>query len=167
MFLKTFDASVFLLAIPVTISFVVGIILVYFNHQRSMMAQKKLKSHFFNQVENEKIKISRELHDSVSPFTLPLKEFIKNKGHFDEANNTIWLKEIEKFETYLSNINNNIYPVELLEGDLFEALEKLARRLSTQNTKIEIHTEVQGKVAKPNAIQALSLIHISEPTRQP
>lgn len=161
MFSKSFDASVFLLSIPLTISFVVGITLVYFNHQRSIRAQKKLKSHFFQQVENEKIKISRELHDSISPFTIPLKEFIKKRGIFNEENNKQWLAEIERFETYLSNINNSIFPSELLEADLFNALEKISNRLSSDTAKIEVYTEVSAVVSKSNAIQVFRIIQES------
>lgn len=161
MLLKAFDPSVLLLAIPIIICFLIGGILIYINYQRNVKIQKKLKSNFLFQIENEKIKISRELHDAVTPFTLPLKEFIKKRGHFTDENAAEWLNEINNFESYLSSINERIFPTELLEGDFFEALQKMAERLYSETNKIEIHTDVSLTLSKANSIQIFRIIQES------
>ena len=107
---KTFESYILLFSIPILISFLVGGLLVNINFRRSVRIQKKLKSNFLYQIENEKIKISRELHDSIAPLTLPIKEFIRNHGCFNYENDKEWLEEINKFEVYLSKINDSIFP---------------------------------------------------------
>ena len=135
--------------------------LVYYHRIRSLKLQKKLKERFFHEVESEKIRISRELHDAIAPFTLPLKEFIVNDGSFNSENKNNWLQEVNKFETYLTQINENIFPAELLEGDLFEALQKLKTRLSTTTTKIEIHSDIYDTITKSNSVQVYRIIQES------
>jgi len=161
MLLKAFDPSVLLLAIPIIICFLIGGIFIYINYRRNVKIQKKLKTNFLFQIENEKIKISRELHDAVTPFTLPLKELIKKRGHFTDDNATEWLNQIHNFESYLSAINERIFPTELLEGDLFEALQKLAEKLYSENNKIEIHNDVHLTISKANSIQIFRIVQES------
>jgi len=150
-----------LLVIPLGIITFTGFMLIYYHRIRSLKLQKKLKERFFHEVESEKIKISRELHDAIAPFTLPLKEFIVNDGTFNSENKNNWLQEVNKFETYLTQINENIFPAELLEGDLFEALQKLKTRLSTASTKIEIHSDIYDTITKSNSVQVYRIIQES------
>lgn len=155
---KTFESYFLLFTIPIIISFIVGGLLIYFNYRRSVKIQKRLKAQFLFQIENEKIKISRELHDAVAPFTLPLKEFVKRRGSFTDENSKGWLSDINRFESYLSAINETIFPAELLEGDLFQALQKLAIRLSTDTKRIEVHSEVFSSLSRSQSIQIFRVL---------
>lgn len=161
MFQKELNPELLFLTIPIAAMGIVGILFFLGNRKRSLNVQKKLKSKFLFEIENEKIKISRELHDVVAPFTLPLKEMIKNNGSLDEINKNIWLQEVDKFEHYLSNINETIFPPELLEGDLFEALNKLKNRLYHVNTKIELHSVISEDISRSNSIQIFRIIQES------
>ena len=161
MFSNNLTYEILLLATPLGILTITGFMLIYYHRKRSLKIQKKLKVKFLDEIENEKIRISRELHDAVSPFTLPLKEFIKNNGQFNERNQENWLEQISKFENYLSNINETIFPPELLEGDLFEALNKMKNRLYKETTKIEVHTEVSGIISKFKSIHIFRIIQES------
>lgn len=161
MFQNLINPEILLLSISVIIVVFVGLSLIITHRKRSLAIQKKLKSKFLFETESEKIRISRELHDAIAPFTLPLKEFIVNEGSFNSENKNNWLQEVNKFETYLTQINENIFPAELLEGDLFEALQKLKLRLSTTSTKIEIHSDTHGSITKSNSVQVYRIIQES------
>lgn len=161
MFQNLINPEILLLSISVIIVVFVGLSLIITHRKRSLAIQKKLKSKFLFETESEKIRISRELHDAIAPFTLPLKEFIVNDGSFNSVNKNNWLQEVNKFETYLTQINENIFPAELLEGDLFEALQKLKTRLSTTSTKIEIHSDTHGLITKSNSVQVYRIIQES------
>lgn len=161
MFQNLINPEILLLSISVIIVVFVGLSLIITHRKRSLAIQKKLKSKFLFETESEKIRISRELHDAIAPFTLPLKEFIVNDGSFNSENKNNWLQEVNKFETYLTQINENIFPAELLEGDLFEALQKLKTRLSTTSTKIEIHSDTHGLITKSNSVQVYRIIQES------
>lgn len=161
MFQKELNPELLFLTIPIAAMGIVGILFFLGNRKRSLNVQKKLKSKFLFEIENEKIKISRELHDVVAPFTLPLKEMIKTNSSLDEINKNNWLQEVDKFEQYLSNINETIFPPELLEGDLFEALNKLKNRLYNGNTKIEIHSVIAEDISRSNSIQIFRIIQES------
>lgn len=155
---KIFEPYILLFAIPILLSFLVGSLFIYINYQRSVKIHKKLKSNFLYQIENEKIKISRELHDSITPFTLPLKEFIGRRGCFTDDNENRWIKEINNFESHLSKINESIFPSELLEGDLIEAIQKLVARLSSENKIFEIQSDLHSNISNANSIQIFRII---------
>jgi signal transduction histidine kinase len=155
---KTFESYILLFSVPILISFLLGSLLVYINFCRNVRIQKKLKSNFLYQIENEKIKISRELHDSIMPLTLPLKEFIRKRGSFTDENEKEWLSEINNFEVYLSKINDNIFPSELLDGDLIVAIQKLVSRLTSENKIFEIQSNLDSSISKANSIQIFRII---------
>lgn len=149
------------LAVPLGILTLTGLMLIHYHRKRSLTIQKKLKERLLLEIESEKMRISRELHDAVAPFTLPLKEFIFNNGIFSSENKDNWMQEVNKFEDYLTQINENIFPPELLEGDLFEALQNLKLRLSNQSTKIEIHSDINDNISKSNSVQVYRIIQES------
>ena len=109
MFQNLINPEILLLSISVIIVVFVGLSLIITHRKRSLAIQKKLKSKFLFETESEKIRISRELHDAIAPFTLPLKEFIVNDGSFNSENKNNWLQEVNKFETYLTQINTVLY----------------------------------------------------------
>jgi len=158
MFQKTFESFFLLMVIPIVICFLAGFAFIYFNYKRSIRNQKKIKSHYFDQIENEKIKISRELHDAIAPFTFPLKEFIKKRGYITIEDEMTWLKEIGAFENYLTNINDTIFPSELLDGNLKVALQIMTQKLCTEKRKIVLHTDFSIKISNQYSIQIFRIV---------
>ena len=158
---NTFESYILLFAIPILISFLAGSILIYIHHQRSIRIQKKIKSNFLNQIENEKILISRELHDAIAPFTLPLKEFIKKRGFITSEDEITWLNEISSFEAYLTKINESIFPSELLDGNLKVALQIMTQKLCTENRKIVLYSEFSSKISNQHSIQIFRIVQES------
>jgi glucose-6-phosphate-specific signal transduction histidine kinase len=92
-----------------------------------------MRSNLIEIGENEKLKISRELHDSLGGFLVPLKGFVSQNGKIDGANQQFWQQHIAQFEHYISSINENIYPSELLENNLGEALNGLINSFAYSN----------------------------------
>jgi signal transduction histidine kinase len=158
---KPFDSYVLLFSIPILFGFIIGGIFVYINYRRSVLIHKKQKNHFLVQVENEKIIISRELHDAIAPFTLPLKEFIKKRGVITIEDENTWLNEINKFEAYLTNINETIFPSELLDGDLKVALQIMTQKLNNENKKIVLHAQFSSNISKQFSIQIFRIVQES------
>jgi nitrate/nitrite-specific signal transduction histidine kinase len=161
MFQKPFDSYVLLFAIPILSGFIIGGFFVYINYRRSVLIYKKQKNHFLLQIENEKIIISRELHDAIAPFTLPLKEFFKKRGIITIEDENTWLNEINKFEAYLTNINESIFPSELLDGDLNVALQIMTQKLITENKKIVLHAQFTSNISKQFSIQIFRIVQES------
>jgi hypothetical protein len=155
---ETFDSSVYFFIIPILISFLIGGFFIFINYRRSVLFHKKQKNHFLFLIENEKIKISRELHDTIAPFTIPLKEFIKKRGCISIEDEKVWLKEIDTFEAYLTKINEKIFPSELLDGDLKVALQILTQRLNTENKRIGLHAEFSSKISNEYSIQIFRIV---------
>lgn len=158
---SSIESYILLFTILIFISFFLGAVFIYLNYRRSILIQKKIKSNYLFQIENEKIKISRELHDAIAPFTLPLKEFIKKRGFITSEDEINWLDEIAAFETYLTNINESIFPSELLDGNLNVALQILTQKLCTENRKIVLHTEFSSKISNQHSIQIFRIIQES------
>jgi signal transduction histidine kinase len=158
---KTFESYILLFAIPIIFGFLIGSAFVFINYRRSVIIHKKQKNHFLFIIENEKIKISRELHDAIAPFTLPLKEFIKKRGCISIEEEKVWLNEINRFEDYLTKINEKIFPSELLDGNLKVALQVMTQKLCTKNRKIILHTEFSTKISNQHSIQIFRIIQES------
>ena len=153
-----FESYLLLFTVLIFISFFLGAFFIFINYRRSIVIQKKIKSNYLNQIENEKIKISRELHDAIAPFTLPLKEFIKKKGIITNEDEITWLNEIGAFETYLTNINEKIFPSELLDGNLNVALQKMTQKLCSENRVIILHTDFNTNISNQDSIQIFRII---------
>jgi len=161
MFSRIFEPQVLLLAIPIFVCFGIGALLIYRYSIKSLKIQRRLKSQFLYQIENEKIKISRELHDAIAPFTMPLKEFIKKRGFITIEDEITWLNEISSFEAYLTKINESIFPSELLDGNLKVALQIMTQKLCTENRKIILHAEFSTKISNQHSIQIFRIIQES------
>jgi hypothetical protein len=158
---KTFDSYILLFAIPTLLGFVIGGAFVFINYRRNVSIQKKQKNHFLFLIENEKIKISRELHDAIAPFTFPLKEFIKKRGCISIEDEKVWMNEINRFENYLTKINEKIFPSELLDGNLKVALQIMTKKLCSENRKIELYTEFSASISNQHSIQIFRIVQES------
>lgn len=133
---NSFVSDYFFFLIPVTTGVCILVFLFYFAYLRHYKNLRVLRFRAFENLENEKLKISRELHDSLGAFLVPLKGFVSQNGKIDGSNQQFWQQHITQFEHYISGINENIYPSELLENNLGEALNSLASTFAYANCKL-------------------------------
>jgi len=130
-----FNISVFYL-IVISAGVCVLFLFFYFLHLRRVRMLFAMRSNFYENLEQEKLKISRELHDSLGAFLVPLKGIVSQNGIVDASKQEFWQNHITQFENYISGINENIYPSELLENNLGEALNSLASTFAYANCKL-------------------------------
>jgi nitrate/nitrite-specific signal transduction histidine kinase len=101
------------------------------------------------------------LHDAIAPFTFPLKEFIKKRGCISIEDEKVWMNEINRFENYLTKINEKIFPSELLDGNLKVALQIMTKKLCSENRKIELYTEFSASISNQHSIQIFRIVQES------
>lgn len=123
---------------PLILGLSLLVFLFYFAYLRHYKNLRVLRFRAFENLENEKLKISRELHDSLGAFLVPLKGFMNNNGQFDSTNIDFWNKHVSDFENFISTLNENLYPSELLENNLGEALNGLASSFNYSNCQLII-----------------------------
>lgn len=119
-----FNISIFYL-IVISAGVCVLFLFFYFLHLRRVRMLFAMRSNFYENLEQEKLKISRELHDSLGAFLVPLKGIVSQNGIVDASKQEFWQNHITQFENYISGINENIYPSEMLENNLGDALNSL------------------------------------------
>lgn len=124
--------------IIITIGIFTLLLFFFLFYQRQAKLLCKIRSNFINNIENEKLRITRELHDSLGAFLIPLKGFINSHGQFDSSNADFWNQHVSNFETYISGMNENLYPSELLDNNLGQALNGLSSSLNYSNCKLII-----------------------------
>lgn len=121
----------------------IGIIIVFFilKHQKE---KQKLQALFSQQLietqENEKQRISRELHDSVGQNIL----FIKNQLSKTNANNNVSaiLETVNQTIAEVRNISKDLYPNQLEKYGLAAAIENLGEKV-TESCGIFISADFQ------------------------
>ncbi len=124
--------------IPVISCVFLMVLVFYFSYLRHIRNLRVLRFRAFENLENEKLRITRELHDSLGAFLIPLKGFINSNGQFDSSNADFWNQHVSNFETYISSMNENLYPSELLDNNLGQALNGLSSSLNYSNCKLII-----------------------------
>jgi two-component system, NarL family, sensor kinase len=124
-----FNISVFYL-IVISAGVCVLFLFFYFLHLRRVRMLFAMRSNFYENLEQEKLKISRELHDSLGAFLVPLKGIVSQNGIVDASKQEFWQNHITQFENYISGINENIYPSEMLENNLGDALNSLSNNFN-------------------------------------
>lgn len=116
--------------IPLTTGVCILVFLFYFTYLRHNRNLRLLRFRAFENLEQEKLKISRELHDSLGAFLVPVKGFMNRNGQFDSTNVDFWTKHVSDFENYIGNVNENLYPSELLDNNLGEALNSISNNFN-------------------------------------
>ncbi len=124
-----FNISVFYL-IVISAGVCVLFLFFYFSYLRKVRMLFTMRSNFYENLEQEKLKISRELHDSLGAFLVPVKGFMNRNGQFDSTNVDFWTKHVSDFENYIGNVNENLYPSELLDNNLGEALNSISNNFN-------------------------------------
>jgi glucose-6-phosphate-specific signal transduction histidine kinase len=68
---------------------------------------------------------------------------------------------LKKYEQYLANLNESIYPADLLEGTIYNALNNLARLLSSDKLAVSIDIQSKLEVHKNFSIHIYRIIQES------
>lgn len=132
---KLFITDYFYFLVPMLAGVCVLLILCYLFYHRQLKIIVKLRTNFMDLLENEKLKISRELHDSMGPFLVPLKGFVKQSDHFVSADRVFWNDHISRFENHIGGLNERLYPSELLENNVGDALNGISSNFMFSDTK--------------------------------
>jgi len=88
--------------------------------------------------DSDRAELSRELHDVVGSFLVPLKAEVESKKGDQKEQ---WAKRITAFEAFIQQTSHTIYPDYIFHGNLYKALTKLNEFLSTSETKVDVHVE--------------------------
>jgi signal transduction histidine kinase len=150
----------FLINIPIFVISVGSILVLLNTYNRYVRISKSMRMKFLSDIEKEKRTISQELHDSISSFTILLKDYFTNSIQGDNERKE-WLKEIYNFEKNTSNLNENIYPSEFLEGNLYTALQSYIKSFRKTNLDISLWIRDQPNIPSKYGIQIYRIIQES------
>lgn len=145
----------------------ISVFFIYRNYQHKQ--DKKLQKEIFLQQElatkslfegeqNERIRIARDLHDSVGQMLSLVKMNLSSQEQTSENENIQSL--VDKTISEVRNISHNLIPEELNFG-IFPALENLADKVnSSSKTKIELQIPEEIKLIKFQKQNELSIYRI-------
>jgi hypothetical protein len=91
-----FDLNILVVAAPIIYIAMGTAILFYFFMVKNRRIENKFRLNHFGEIESGKKAISREIHDSVSEYTLPLKQYFKGEYKNSNKPDIDWLALIEK-----------------------------------------------------------------------
>lgn len=114
--------------------------------------KKKIRNTRVEMIESfdvDRATLSRELHDVVGSFLIPLKSTSERMEPLEKAK---WDERILTFERFIQQTSKTIYPEYIYDGDLSQALNKLSSFLSTDSTKIMVH--VTEAIILPKTIES-------------
>ena len=144
-----------LFSIPIMLIIVAFALMLYYTYTRSLRLQKHLKTHFLSSLEEERKSISREMHDTISVFSISMKNNIQQHEDIKAYEKAAWLEQIIAFEKNIQDINELLYPIELKHGSLFSALDRLCLILQKSGKTVMIINKCSN-INIPNQ----SIIHI-------
>ena len=120
--------------------------------------KKKIRTTRAEMIESfdfDRATLSRELHDVVGSFLIPLKAAAEEMKPLEKAK---WDDRILTFELFIKQTSRTIYPEYIYDGDLSQALNKLSSFLSTDSTKIMVHITEEMTLPKTIESQCFKLI---------
>jgi signal transduction histidine kinase len=122
----------------------VGLMITYYFYRKNKLEkefQQKIAFYLLHAQEEERQRISKELHDSVGQNIL----FIKNQINSDmsSADLTKLRKSVDTALEELRNISKNLYPNQLEKYGLIAAVESLAEEVN-QHSSIFVSSDLEG-----------------------
>ena len=156
-----YDINILAVVAPIIYIAVGATIISYYFLAKSRRIGYEYKLKHFEDIESEKRKISREIHDSISEYTFPLKQYFRGERINSISTNEEWLGIIEKYERYLANLNETLYPSELLEGNIYGAIKHLAKVLESDTLLISVDIQTKVEIIKDHEIHIFRIIQES------
>ena len=150
-----------LINIPVFIVSIGTFLILFGTYKRFTRISKEIRLKFITDLEKEKRQISRELHDSISSFTIRLKDYFSNDENIEMNERRLWVEEILNFEMYMANINENIYPSEFLEGNIYTALECYINTYKESSLNISLWINDEPEIHRRDGIHIYRIIQES------
>ena len=144
-----------LFSIPIMLFIVVFVLLLYYTYARSVRLQHQLRNRYLTNLEEERKRISRELHDTMSVFSISFKNYIHQHQAIAASEKEAWQEQIINFEKNIQDINELLYPIELKHGNVYSALERLSMLLSKSGKTLRLHNQCTNFQMPPQ-----SAIHI-------
>jgi two-component system, NarL family, sensor kinase len=143
--------------------FILSSILLYFFQFKKRIKNKniedqKLNSVIFESEQKERIRIARDLHDSIGQKLAVMKMLLPN----DESNkNNLKISQfLEEAANEVRLISHNLLP-EILNLGLIKAIEELVDKInSSENIKVELETSINSKNLNLSKQIELSLYRI-------
>jgi two-component system, NarL family, sensor kinase len=144
-----------LYSIPIMLFIVAFVMLLYYTYARSVRLQKQMRHRYLSNLEEERKQISRELHDTMSVFSISFKNYIHHHQFITASEKETWKAQIITFEKNIQDINELLYPIELKHGNVYTALERLSRLLLKSGNIVRLHNQCEHINLSPQ-----SAIHI-------
>ncbi|HTN47072.1 MAG TPA: sensor histidine kinase [Flavipsychrobacter sp.] len=150
--------------IILTIAFaLLGLISIYILQNRKRVRiekeeERKINSAIFESEQKERIRIARDLHDSIGQ-KLSVMKMLMSLEH-DEENKAKVVRYLDEAVTEVRTISHNLIP-EVLNFGLVSALEDIADRInSTENIHVDFKADEQLQKTALNRQTELSLYRI-------
>ena len=81
-----------LFSIPIMLFILAFVLLLYNNYVRYVRTQQKLKHRYLSNLEEERKRISRDLHDTISVFTISIKSKIQKEIQISNIQKQDWIE---------------------------------------------------------------------------
>lgn len=150
-----------LFSIPIMLFIVAFVLLLYYTYARSVRLQHQLRNRYLTNLEEERKRISRELHDTMSVFTISLKNNIYQEACFSDIKKQEWTAQIIHFESNITDLNELLYPTEIIHGNLYSALDRLSSLLHKSGKQVSIYNTSQLTLSTKNTIHLYRILQES------
>jgi signal transduction histidine kinase len=101
-----------LFSIPIMLFILAFVLLLYNNYVRYVRTQQKLKHRYLSNLEEERKRISRDLHDTISVFTISIKSKIQKEIQISNIQKQDWIEQIINFERNITDLVNRQHKVD-------------------------------------------------------
>jgi two-component system NarL family sensor kinase len=145
-----------LFSIPIMLFILAFVLLLYNNYVRYVRTQQKLKHRYLSNLEEERKRISRDLHDTIS-----VKSKIQKEIQISNIQKQDWIEQIINFERNITDLNELLFPTEITHGNLYSALERLSILLSNSGKQVTIYNQSKMDLPKANIIHIYRILQES------
>lgn len=155
----TIDSSISGFQLFVFLFITISIIgFIYIAVYKFFSVRKKIQATRFellNSFDQDRELLSRELHDVVGSFLIPLKATAEKLESNEKSR---WDERITTFEKFIKQTSKTIFPEYIYKDDLYSALSKLDTFLSTDQTKLLVFISEGLNMDKDSGRQCFKII---------